>query len=684
MATVVKLKSVVDDDGARKLESSGLSVVQGTALGMHSVSNSASLEPYFESLPGLVIPYYDLDGAPLKAHPKWPGFYRVRYLKEVKGFKQAAGEKAKRYTQPADTGVCAYFPKNLNWKAIAANAGEPLAITEGELKAAKACSHGFPFIGLGGVHNFRAASKGVFFLPELEKINWIRRKVTIVYDSDYQSNGNICAAINMLAEELQERGAHVFVCLLEDVYEEKDRKTGVDDYIIERGEEEFGKIMGTAEPLGMTSRLWQMNEEVVYVEDPGFIIDREYGQKIAVPNFTSHSRWATANVSERKVRPNGSMSYEKVPAAPVWLHWPLRKSVAKLTYAPGNDRLFEKEGRDYYNQWRGWGVEPVKGDIKPYLELIDFVFAGASKEHLEWFLDWCAYPIKYPGTKLFASCLIHGRRTGTGKTLLFYTLKRIYGENFIKIKNEDLLQTWWLENKQFVLGDEISGSDKRAEADAIKTIITQEEANVNVKFIPQFTIPDVTNYGFTSNHSDAMFLEDEDRRQFVHEVIHDQPLPEEFYRNYDKWLNGDGPAALMHWFLQRKLDKFNPKGPAPRTDARQRMVMASKSDAGMWCAELREHPEGKLKVGQMRHVRDLFTSTELMEMYKSETGDTRITKNGFSRKLSENGFKLAYDGMPIMVNGHQGRYFMIRNKAKWQSVKAVKELAKHIALSPVK
>jgi hypothetical protein len=76
------------------------------------------------------------------------------------------------------------------------------------------------------------------------------------------------------------------------------------------------------------------------------------------------------------------------------------------------------------------------------------------------------------------------RMTGTGKTLLGYTLARIYGQNFIKIKIKDLYDTWWAENRQFVLGDEITGSDKRAEADMMKAMITQEEVNINIKYIP--------------------------------------------------------------------------------------------------------------------------------------------------------------------------------------------------------
>jgi hypothetical protein len=71
-------------------------------------------------------------------------------------------------------------------------------------------------------------------LPELEAFVWARRKVTICYDSDYTDNPMICTAINALAEELQERGALVHVATLPNVYEDENRKTGLDDFLVEK------------------------------------------------------------------------------------------------------------------------------------------------------------------------------------------------------------------------------------------------------------------------------------------------------------------------------------------------------------------------------------------------------------------------------------------------------------------
>jgi putative DNA primase/helicase len=140
---------------------------------------------------------------------------------------------------------------------------------------------------------------------------------------------------------------------------------------------------------------------------------------------------------------------------------------------------------------------------------------------------------------------------GTGKTLLGYTLRDIYGDNAVEIKDKHLTSGFntWARNRQFIIGDEVtSRSDKRDEADHLKGLITNEFVRINDKFIPEYTIPDVMNYIFTSNNPDAFFLESSDRRYFVWEIV-GTPLPLGFYHQYDKWFKSVGPSHLFHHLL---------------------------------------------------------------------------------------------------------------------------------------
>lgn len=667
--------------GKDKLLSSGLTSTQGSQLGMFEVPSAMQLDKSFQARPALVIPYMGKDKKPLSSHPKWPNFYRVRYLdKPPVGFKEVAGDKEKRYAQPPRTGVCAYLPMSVDWKTISADPEYDVIITEGELKAAAACAQDFPTIGLGGVWNFRSSKDGVWFLPELEDFNWAMRTTFICFDSDYLSKPNVCQAINGLCEELQERGAIVKLLALPEG--EEGAKVGLDDYLLAHSAEELTELLEASEPLGMTRALWRINNEVVYVEDPGLIVVEDTLQKMNADMFKGHSRWATATATETKVSAKGDVLREKVPAAPVWLRWPLRRSATKLTYAPGQGK-FTDDGK--FNQWPGWGVTPASGTVKPWQRLCEFLFEDAEPGILEYFYDWCAWPIQNPGAKMFVAPVIHGLAQGTGKTLVGYTLGRIYGQNFKEIADDDLEESYWAENKQFILGDEITGKDNRQYMNMLKRLITKSEIDINIKFVPQYSLPNAMNFLFTSQHGDSFFLEDKDRRFLIIEVLGD-PLSDAFYAEYDAWYKGDGARHLLKWLQDRRISKtFNPNAPAPKTFAKERMIAATKGDAGAWVAELKQFPEQILTIGEMVHTRDLFSSRELLDMYEREHPNSRVTAVGLGRQLSAAGFVQVYNGQPLAgPSGKMERFFAIRNIETWRKCKDRKKLEANLKSQPVR
>lgn len=669
--------------GKEKLLSSGLTSSDGSALGMYEVASAATLDKALEARPALVIPYMGLDGKPMSAHPQWPNFYRVRYLDKPKvDFKKVAGEKDQRYAQPFGSGVCAYFPKSVNWSEISKDAEFDLIITEGELKAAAACQAGFPTIGLGGVWNFRSSKDGVWFLPELEQVEWARRTVFICFDSDYLEKPNVCLAMGALCEELQERGALVRILTLPEG--EDGAKVGLDDYLLGHTADDLKERLLEADPLGMSRALWRMNDEVLYVEDPGMIVVEETFQKMSPDAFKAHSRWATSSATETRISPKGELHREKVPAAPVWLRWPMRRTVRRLTYAPGQPLITEDQE---LNQWPGWGVKPRRGDVQPFLKLTKFLFAGTEPGVLDWFYDWLAYPIQNPGAKMFSAVVIHGVAQGTGKTLIGYTMGKIYGQNFKEITDDDLEETFWAENKQFILGDEVSGKDNRQYMNTLKRLITKETTTINIKFIPQYELPNCMNFLFTSQHSDSFFLEDKDRRFCIVEV-QDDPLPIKFYQEYDEWYKkGHGCAALMHWLLERKIDKdFNPAAPAPRTAAKERMIAATKGDLGSWVYELKNFPDQVLRFGQMRHTRDLFSSKELLAIYEQDHVNAKVTAVGLGRQLAAAGFFQVNDGNAVLnpQTGKMERFFCVRNLHEWRGVKDKKKIEQHLKKQPVR
>ena len=680
------LDSLAYELGTAKLASSGLTLDDYADLNLEFLEphETAKLHASFQAKPAIKIPYYSLDSkTPLTAWPAWPDFYRIRYLEapkpEAVNFGDLTTKKKKepKYVQEPNSGVCAYFPKTTEWAEIATDPSFPIIITEGEFKAAKASKEGFACIGLGGIYSFKSSKLGVVFLPELLKINWVKRIVYIIYDSDFRTNKNVCQALNELAEELMGRGAMPHCVFLPQL--DSGGKCGLDDFLLAEGPDNLWPLLEAGQPLTLARPLWKLNDRLTYVMNPGLIIDRVTSQKLNPSAFQSHSYAAVEDFAERVVKDDGSISLKKASASAAWIKWPQRSQASRLVYYPGIEE-FLPDGSDVaLNIWPGWGCGPVPGNVQPFFDLVNHIFSKATPEDLEWFLRWCAYPLQFPGTKLFTSAVLFGIKHGTGKSLIGYTLGKIYGKNFAEISQQDLHGSFneWAESKQFVLGDDVTGSNKREDADMLKKMITQKTIRINAKFIPTYVIDDCINYFFTSNQPDAFFLEDDDRRHFIHEVVV-EPLTSEFYNSYGEWLANGGASALFDYFLKLDLGDFNPAAPARKTTAKYRMIADVKSDLGSWVARLLAGPDEVLTVGQTKLPGDLFTTRQLLGLYDPE-GKFKTTANGLSRELRKAGVVLVCEGRPVRTCEGQDRYYALRNPAAWIEATAA-EVADHVKL----
>lgn len=645
-----------------KWRSSGIKDEFAKTLGLRELSaeETCALGANFQKVRSLFIPYFDLSC-------KQTNFFRLRYLEPLPGFAGQA-RKPQKYAQAVGTLNEVYFPPIFDWAAIAEDSRIEFFITEGELKAASACQVELPCIGLGGVDVWRSAKRGLEMFPVLDQIKWSARKVTIVYDSDAAVNPNVVRAQNQLARALTARGANPLIASLPPTSDGD--KQGLDDFLVRYGKEELLKQLDKATDFPEATALWELNEDVVYVRDPGLVVVRNTGQRIAPGAFIHHA-YANRHYTEIQHTKKGPVMAKK-PLAPRWLQWEHRFELEKMTYKPGQPQMTEL---GEWNSWIGWGCEPKQGDIAPWKWLINFLF---GEEDFAWFEKWCAYPLQHPGAKLFSSVVMWGRHHGTGKTLIAYTLGRIYGRNFGEIKNKDLISGFneWAIDKQFVYGDEIVSGHARIDADWLKGVITQEFLTINAKYIPTYVIPDCVNYFFSSNSPNAFFLEDTDRRFFVHEVI-SAPAARELYAEYDKWLRGPGPSYLFAYLLNLDLTGFNPMEAAPLTESKSRMMYDAKSDIGAWCVNLREDPTMILHPlgDNIASACDLFTPTQLHRCFDPERR-TNVTVNGLSRELRKAGFLQVNHGIPVGTSTGVQRLYAIRNENYWMTA-APKLCAEH-------
>ncbi len=647
-----------------KLKDSGILPADVTKLKLTVISRKQTRELNIPEACGFKIPYFDMNGKQLS-------YFRIRYLEKPvqKGFNAQLNRKAIKYVQLANSNAHVYFTPNFfDWRVVAKKTDIPIVITEGELKAICACKMKIPTLGLGGVWSFKSKKQKTNFLPELKKIEWSKRVVYIVYDADAVHNPKVLQAENALAEELLANGAEVYIVRLPNLKEVE--KTGLDDFLMHRGKDAFGELLEKeAYEFKSSQALHLCNTEVSYVRDPGLIIQLQTGLRISPSNFTSIA-YSNRLHDQATIDKDGNEIIKKVPTANVWKRWPYRSELERMTYVPGENTIIESTAE--YNTWSGWGVESVKGDVKPWKELLKHIF-GSDKESMEWFEKWAAYPIQHPGTKLLTAVVIWGLIEGSGKTLIGHTLMRVYGENAGEIHDVELRNpdNDWAENKQFILADDITGHNNRELANRLKTLITQKSVRINIKYIPSYSIPDCINYYFTSNDVDAFFLTKEDRRYFIHEVLNDKP-DQEWLKKFLAWRDKDkkGMEALRYHFETLDLTGFDPAAPAPKTISKEQMVNITRSDLSEWIHNLGQR--GDLIINGIVQNGDLWTSNELLRQYDPE-GRTNVKANGMARELSKAGFRQLKQ---IRTDVGMIRLFPLRNCKKWEVAKP-NQIANH-------
>jgi hypothetical protein len=211
-----------------------------------------------------------------------------------------------------------------------------------------------------------------------------------------------------------------------------------------------------------------------------------------------------------------------------------------------------------------------------------------NREERRWFEQWFAYQIQHPGTKMFTACVLWSDTQGSGKSFIFEILGSIFGKNFGTVSQKQLAGPFneFICKRQFVLADEINNrKNVRLDIDQLKLLITRPEVEVNPKHIRQYTIPDVVNWAFTSNHRDSSYIDNHDRRFAIFHV-NEKKLDLDFSKALRAWKNtGEAAKALRYYFERLDLGDFEPHAPALITEGRAEMIEANLSELdqfGTW------------------------------------------------------------------------------------------------------
>jgi hypothetical protein len=311
-----------------------------------------------------------------------------------------------------------------------------------------------------------------------------------------------------------------------------------------------------------------------------------------------------------------------------WIQNPLRRAANGVKMVPNAP---EDLPDGAINSWLGFSVEPIKGDIKPFIKLFKRQIPNPNDR--KYVLHWIANLFQNPANKAFTSIVMWSRTQGTGKNLVWECVGNLFNERHFTLVSQEVFDdafTEWKANRVFVICDEVSSTEKRQTADRIKGWITSSSNAINTKNEPKFTQPNLIKYVFLSNHPDAVFLDDSDRRFFVVEVAQGR-LPDDEAKEFTSWRDKGGQEALLHFLLNLDISEFNAKAPAPMSSAKQEMIDDNKSDLERWLDQTLVNMHTSIG-------REICSAEEMVSNYHLASGN-KCSSKAIAVALSKRGIK---------------------------------------------
>ena len=267
-------------------------------------------------------------------------------------------------------------------------------------------------------------------------------------------------------------------------------------------------------------------------------------------------------------------------------------TVANTMYWPGQDRIFEIEGKAFLNSYFESGVEPcetLEGDddgqqvVGLFLRHVENTIPDSRERRI--LIDWLAYVYQNPGKRVNWALLIQGIE-GNGKTYFYRVMEWILGQRARTVSSDaiDTPFNGWAEGCILINIEEIriSGTNTYTILDRMKPLLTNDTIAVTHKGVDERHVPNFTSYMMFTNHPDAIPVTDNDRRYCVISIRHTQQQElfdqhggrDEAAAYFDRLFaeSRRRPDALARFFLDWEISAdFRPDGRAPETHGLHKM-----------------------------------------------------------------------------------------------------------------
>jgi hypothetical protein len=198
---------------------------------------------------------------------------------------------------------------------------------------------------------------------------------------------------------------------------------------------------------------------------------------------------------------------------------------------------------------------------------------------------WAATLVAKPGVRMIFGLLMMSTSQGVGKGTFARILAELVGRQNASFPSASLIVdsqfNGWISGKRLIVVDEIYEGHSWKAYNKLKTYVTDETIEVNVKHIATWTMPNWTHYILMSNSAIALKIENQDRRWLVPDVT-EEVWSEEKWVEFYGWLRGGGYSLIAQWaktFETRGEGRYvRPGEIAPSSERKRRLIDESKND----------------------------------------------------------------------------------------------------------
>lgn len=306
-------------------------------------------------------------------------------------------------------------------------------------------------------------------------------------------------------------------------------------------------------------------------------IDPEMGHRVIVGMTQSEYRLLRANCTVQTTDSNGNTKTACI--ADVWLRHPARRQYPNgFALLPGHDA---PEG--VYNLWRGFGIEPKEGDVKPALKHLRNVVCSGDDAIFRYMLGWMARAVQKPGDPAEVAVVMRGGR-GTGKSTVLRWMVEIFGGHALHILHSRHLVGNFnahLRGTCFLGADEAFFAGDRAGADVLKGLVTEPTITIERKGVDAFTARNRLKIMMASNSDWVVPAGTDERRYLVLDVSDVKKQDHAYFAALNAHMENGGLAALLHFLLNHDISGFNVRN-VPNTAALDQQKLLSLPPLHAW------------------------------------------------------------------------------------------------------